>query len=201
MSDTVGAVMVVDDDPDCRDLYELWLADEYDVSTARHGTEALERLDGSIDVVVLDREMPKTRGEAVAAEIEARAVDPFVVMVSGVEPDVDILTLPVDDYLAKPIGRDDMIGAVESVANRTGYGQYRQTLLALQARKSALETRKYQAELRNSEVYRTVCDRIDTLRGKIGSLDDEAPDMQSTVDTNPAESDSKRPSRRFSQRS
>lgn len=199
MSDTVGTVMVVDDDPDCRDLYELWLTEEYEVAAAPDGAAALERLDGSIDVVLLDREMPETRGEAVAAEIEARDLDPFVVMISGVEPDVDLLTMPVDDYLTKPIVREDVLRTVDRIADRTEYGHHRQTLLALQARKTALESRKHEAELRNSEAYRTTCDEIDALRQEVGTPEgEEAAETPSAVEAGSTTGGDGQPSGRFS---
>jgi len=194
--------MVVDDDSDCRDLYELWLAEEYEVRAVSGGEKALDRLDGSIDVVVLDREMPNTRGEAVAAEIAARDVDPFVVMVSGVEPDVDLLRLPVDDYLAKPVARDDVLDAVDRVTSRMVFGPSRQTLLALQARKSALEAKKYESELRDSEAYRTTCERIYALRKQVGGPGvDEATETPSTTRAHTANGGDEQPSKRFSRSS
>lgn len=64
-------LLVADDDRNSRRLYRAWFDGEYDVQTAADGAEALEQLDDSIDAVVLDREMPRVDGVAVASEIRS----------------------------------------------------------------------------------------------------------------------------------
>ena len=57
-------VLVVDDDPDIRDLVQLGLEEEgYRVLTAPHGQAALDVLGcSSIDLILLDMRMPVMDG-------------------------------------------------------------------------------------------------------------------------------------------
>jgi hypothetical protein len=62
---TPGLPMAVDeptilvvDEADVTDLYATWLESSYDVRRAYEGHEALELLDGEVDVVLLDRRIP-----------------------------------------------------------------------------------------------------------------------------------------------
>jgi two-component system, NtrC family, response regulator AtoC len=57
-------ILVVDDDPTMRDVLSELLADDgYQVSTAVHGREALDRLaGGSVDLILLDMLMPELDG-------------------------------------------------------------------------------------------------------------------------------------------
>ena len=63
-----ATVMLVDDEPTLVDLYETFLSGEYDVRTATGGTEALEVMDESVDVALLDRRMPELSGDEVLLE-------------------------------------------------------------------------------------------------------------------------------------
>lgn len=59
-------VMIVDDEAEIRDLYTEWLKDGYEVVTASGGESALNRVDETVDILLLDRRMPDTAGGDVA---------------------------------------------------------------------------------------------------------------------------------------
>lgn len=154
-----GTVLVVDDDPGFRSLYEHWL-DEYDVRTAADGVEALERVDPSVDVMVLDREMPRKDGVAVARELQTRSVAPAVVMVSGVEPDTDLLDIPVDDYLQKPVESESVAAAVRRATAVAESRDRLRSLLALDTRIDIVESNVDAYTLADSDAYeRATTDR------------------------------------------
>lgn len=139
MSLSGGTVLVVDDDSDLRSLYRCWLAESFEVRTAADGVEAIERLDETVDVVVLDREMPRKDGVAVAREIDRREFDPGVVMISGVEPGVELLDLSVDDYLQKPATRELVLERVCRARAITEEPRARRHLLSLDTRRQVVE--------------------------------------------------------------
>jgi len=99
MSET-PTVLVVDDDRPIADGFTAHLSPEFEVRTAYTGEQALDRLDDSVDVVLLDRGLPDTSGDAVLETIRASDLDCRVAMVSGEEPSPD---LDCDVYLTKPL--------------------------------------------------------------------------------------------------
>lgn len=163
------SVLVADDDPACRDLHRAWLEDRYDVVTAADGTEALERLEG-VDVVLLDREMPGPNGPAVARRIDERAVDPFVVIVSGIEPDVDIVDMAIDEYLTKPVSREEVLGVVERMLSRAECQTLLREFYSLASRKAALEVRKSPTTLAESEEYGRLTTDLESTRAAVEEL-------------------------------
>lgn len=118
MTETGGTVLVADDDADLRALYRAWLPDEYRLRTAVDGRDALDRLTDDVDVVVLDRKMPRLRGEAVASAIDQGESDPAVLMVSSIEPDDIDMEDTVDRYLRKPINRETFLAAIDGAVRR-----------------------------------------------------------------------------------
>ena len=109
-------ILIVDDEELVAESYEHYLSDEYDTRIATSGGEALAEIDprdGTVDLVLLDRRMPGMSGDVVAEHIADYELDYQVIMVSAVDPDVDVVNLPCDGYLTKPVSEDDVVGAVE----------------------------------------------------------------------------------------
>jgi len=96
----IPTVLVVDDDRPLADGFADHLSSEFEVRTAYTGEEALDRLDEAVDVVLLDRGLPDTSGDAVLEAIRASDFDCRVAMVSGEQPSPD---LDCDAYLTKPL--------------------------------------------------------------------------------------------------
>jgi DNA-binding response OmpR family regulator len=168
MSGDWDTVLVVDDDPACRDLHSIWLEDEYEVLTAAHGKAAIEQV-GAADVMLLDREMPRMNGEEVAEHVHEHECDCFVVMLSGVEPDFDILELPVDEYLTKPVSQEAVVEVVETMLSREVCQRLLREYFSLTARKATLELRKRPDELNDNEEYH---DLVAELEAKRVALDE-----------------------------
>lgn len=170
-------VLVVDDERDVAELYSAWLESEYDVRSANGGQEALERVDG-VDVVFLDRRMPEMSGDEVLDEIEARGIDCRVVMVTAVDPDFDIVEMPFDDYLTKPVDRSDLLETVEAMQNRDAYDEHIQEYFAMASKKATLESEKNPVELDAHEEYHEVSERVEALRERADATVDELDDFE-----------------------
>lgn len=132
-------VLVVDDEPDVRELYADHLAREYDVSTAASGSEALDVLDGSVDVVLLDRRMPGLHGDDTLERIRASGIDVRVAAVSGVGVGLDVVGLPVDAYLQKPVDPEDLRDAVDRLVRVARYDDRVRQYFAVLHKQAALE--------------------------------------------------------------
>lgn len=172
MADDRNTVLVVDDDPACRDLHALWLDDEYDVLQAADGREALDRV-GRADVMLLDREMPTLGGAEVARRVRDASTDCFVVMLSGVEPDFDIIDLPVDEYLTKPTDRESVHEVVDTLVTWDICQRLLQEYFSLVARKRSLERRKRPTELADSVAYQRLLEDVESKRVSVVELLDE----------------------------
>lgn len=160
-------VLVVDDSEGYRDLYTIWLTPEYEVRTAASGSAGLEELDEGIDIVLLDRELPGPNGLEVAQSIEASAHDPFVVVVSSLRPDFELIEQPVDEYVQKPIEEADLREVVETYRAQQAYLRAVDDLFGLTARKAAIEAHESDAELADSEAYARLEKRVEEKRREV----------------------------------
>ncbi|PSP70008.1 DNA-binding protein [Halobacteriales archaeon QH_8_67_27] len=157
-------VLVVDDERDIADLYSTWMEGEYDVRTAYGAEEALEEADEDVDVVFLDRQMPEMNGDEVLEVLRGRDLDCRVVMVTAVDPDFDIVDMPFDDYLTKPVMLDDLRGAVDRMLSRENYDERMQEFFSLASKKATLEAEKDHVELQNNEEYEELETEVEELR-------------------------------------
>ncbi|WP_435159722.1 response regulator transcription factor [Haladaptatus sp. DFWS20] len=177
MSD-VSTVLIVDDEYAITDLHARWLEDSYDIKKAYNGTEALEQVDDSVDIVLLDRRMPDRSGREVLDEIRERDIDCRVAMVTAVEPDFDILELGFDAYICKPVSDPEQLrDVVASLETRSAYDSQLQEMLALSSKKAALEERKESDELAENQEYAELETRLSSLQNDLSDtvmgLDDD----------------------------
>ncbi|WP_121823449.1 HalX domain-containing protein [Halostella salina] len=164
------SVMVVDDDDQVLDLYETWLSDAYDVRTASGGDEALAVVDESVEVLLLDRRMPDLPGDAVLEEVRGRGIDCRVVMLTAVDPDVDIIDMEFDAYVTKPVDREEIISTVETMVARGNYGELLQEYFAVASKRATLETEFTNAELSDNDDYAELVERGEELRTQLDGL-------------------------------
>jgi len=173
MSGEQDLVLIVEDEPDLADLYATWLKGEYRVRVAYGGREALDQLDDEVSVVLLDRRMPDLSGDEVLVAVRDRGIECRVAMVTAVEPDFDIVAMGFDDYLVKPVSKDDLQETVEKLLLRNEYDDGVQELFSLASKKALLESEKGPASLEESEEYQQLDERIEELRGSLDRTLDE----------------------------
>jgi DNA-binding response OmpR family regulator len=167
MADEHATVLVVEDEPALVDIYTHWLSDGYEVLTANGGEEALEQLTDDVDVVLLDRLMPGMTGEEVLAEIRERTVDCRVAMVTAVEPDFDILEMGFDDYLTKPVGKEELLKSVDRLVSRSSFATMEVELYSLASKRALLQSTKAQSELEQRDEYHELETRMAELRERL----------------------------------
>jgi DNA-binding response OmpR family regulator len=157
---SAATVLVVDDEAGLVELYASWLGAEYEVQTAQSGEEALEEFGADTDVVLLDRRMPGYSGDEVLEAIREGDHEARVAMVTAVDPDFDVVEMGFDDYLVKPVGREEVHDVVEKLLDRRTYDEQVQELLALTEKKAKLEAHHPPEELRSDERYERLDERI-----------------------------------------
>jgi DNA-binding NtrC family response regulator len=116
------SVLIVDDEPDIRDALEDVLKDNYYVSKAEDGEQAIKSLGQyQYDVVLLDLKMPYLTGIDVLKEIRKNRLDSSVIMLTGyatVETAVEAMKLGAYDFIRKPVGMENVRVAVERALER-----------------------------------------------------------------------------------
>lgn len=160
-------VLLADDDAGIRDLYALWLAQAYDVTAVGTGDEAIETLDDEFDIVVLDRKFAEWKGTELLAELRKCGYEQPTIMISGVEPDTDIIDIPVDKYLAKPISEDELLDTVSLVLQLRSYDDLLQEYYSLISKRFALQQSNVIADVRARDEYAELEDCISSLEHEL----------------------------------
>ncbi|MFP9192805.1 response regulator transcription factor [Natronosalvus vescus] len=172
---TQPTILVVDDETELTDLYATWVGDSYDVLTAYDGRSALEQLTDEVDIVLLDRHMPDLTGDEVLEEIRRRGHDCWVIMVTAVDPGLDIVALDIDDYVTKPVTRSQLTRIIDTLRVQSRYLQDgRRELQALSNKKDTLEDELTMEELEGTETYQQLEDELGKLGESLGDGFEEA---------------------------
>lgn len=176
-------VLLVEDETDYVEMYSEWLGQEYDVIVARSGREAIERITDAIDVVILDRRLPDTSGLTVLEEIRDRDLTCQVVVVSAVDPGVDVLDAGFDDYLTKPTTEADLTAAVERSITRMTYARKHREFHALATKLATIEANMEVPELEACAEYIELRARFSEMVEALGTMavdDEEYRDLYDT---------------------
>ena len=112
-----GKILVVDDEPEVRQLMEHFLTGcGYEVRIAENGRLALAELDTFMaDVVLLDMHMPEMDGLETLKRLAARSPSLPVIMVTvndDVETTTHLLQMGAADYVPKPFNLDYLEQAI-----------------------------------------------------------------------------------------
>lgn len=116
-------ILIADDNLQNLELLEAYMADLPGVETLRatNGEQTLEVIETELpDLILLDVMMPKMSGFEICKKIKSNEATKHipVVMVTALGEPMDIergLECGTDDYLAKPIIRQDLIDRVKSL--------------------------------------------------------------------------------------
>ena len=118
------SVLIVEDDESLATLLEYNLVEEYDVSIARYGEEALLSInENAPDVLILDWMLPKVSGIEVCRRIRARTETqniPIIMLTARSEESDRVrgLEMGADDYLTKPFSTAELRARVRALLRR-----------------------------------------------------------------------------------
>jgi len=115
-------ILVIDDEPDIRSLFEDVLSDNgCMVATCGSGREGVEMVSkSSFDVVISDIKMPDLSGIDVLRSIKNINSEIGVILITGyasVQTAIDAIRLGADEYLKKPF--EDLTGQVVQTVKKT----------------------------------------------------------------------------------
>jgi DNA-binding NtrC family response regulator len=115
-------ILVVDDEQGARDALQVILEDDYEVTTAAGGQEAIAYCEGfDCDLVFLDVAMPELDGIATLKRLRTMDEPMDVVMISAsdkADKAVESIKLGAYDYITKPFEPDDILSAVDRVLEK-----------------------------------------------------------------------------------
>ncbi len=164
-------ILVVDDDPQIRELLEEYLtANELRISTAVNG-ERMEALLASetIDLIVLDLRLAGEDGMTIARKLRDNSSIP-IVMLTGVRDEADRvmgLELGADDYLTKPFSPRELLARIRSVLRRTKSAAQSQ---ARQGEIRAYRFAEFELNLRTRRLTRGAGKAIELTNGEFNLL-------------------------------
>jgi two-component system, OmpR family, response regulator len=120
----MSKILVVDDDPNIRELVGLFLRNEgFDVYQAADGLEALARLEAiKADLLIVDVMMPNMDGWELSRQVRASYDVPLLMLTAKGETAQKIkgFQLGADDYLVKPFEPLELVARVQALLKRYG---------------------------------------------------------------------------------
>lgn len=124
MESEVAKLLVVDDDPEIRELTEEYLTQQGFIVHCVDSGEAMDAFleEQSVDLIVLDLMLPGEHGLTIARRLKSDSEIPIVI-VSAQGDDIDrIVGLEVgaDDYLPKPFNPRELLARIRAVLRRSG---------------------------------------------------------------------------------
>jgi DNA-binding response OmpR family regulator len=172
---TRPTALVVEDERHLADLYAEYLQDAYEVRTAYSGDEAAERLSAAVDVAVVDRRMPHQSGPEVVAELTNHPSDVQITMLTDADPEFDIIDLGIEDYIVKPVTREELLGSVDRLVAIATYRETMRELTEKKLTRNVLRVGHTERSLRKNTRYTE-------LETTIGRLETELETLRNRLD-------------------
>jgi DNA-binding response OmpR family regulator len=170
LADAEVHALVVDDEKEVADAYALRLNGVCETATVYGGAAALDHVaDHDVDIVLLDRHMPAMSGDEVLDELDEREFSGRVIMVTAVDPGFEVLEMPFDDYLCKPVNRTDLHAAIDHQRQVLAYetlGEY----FSAESKRAVLEAEVPPDERADRPAYTAIEDRVDRLDRRVRRL-------------------------------
>lgn len=174
-SDSEKTILIVEDEESLAALHAHHLQDDYEARVAFTGGEALVELTSEIDLVLLDRRMPGMSGDELLEHIDDWESDCQVIMVTAVDPDMDIIDMPCEGYLTKPVSKEDLLTAVEQAFLIDRYESLVMEYYETRKKYATLSAEFAPGEL-DDERFEGLEDRVAELETEINETIEEFPD-------------------------
>lgn len=138
----MSKILLVDDDIELTDLLaEVLRLTGFEVEVANNGQEALDKLNSSHQLVLLDVMMPVLNGIETLKKIRQTSNVPVMMLTArGEEIDRVLgLELGADDYLPKPFNDRELVARIKAILRRVSPSESSQNSTALPSEENTLE--------------------------------------------------------------
>jgi adenylate cyclase len=195
MTSEQAHILVVDDDPSIRRMFQLLLNDTgYRVSTVTSGEEALAFLElVTPDLVLMDLMLPGISGQQVTERIKADTSKPFIPVIlvtarNDPKSKVTALDAGADDFLVKPVEFAELLARVRAMlrlqrSQRSLRAEQRKTELLLHLTRELGTTLDLDALL--THFLDRLADSVGAVRASIILTTGEQPQLYSSIRNRP----------------
>ena len=138
----MSKILLVDDDIELTDLLaEVLRLDSFEVEIANNGQDALDKLNSSHQLVLLDVMMPVLNGIETLKKIRQTSNVPVIMLTArGEEIDRVLgLELGADDYLPKPFNDRELVARIKAILRRVSPSESSQNSTTLSSEENTLE--------------------------------------------------------------
>ena len=124
-------ILLVDDEEDIVEVVGHFLPDAgFNVHKAYTGTQAIEKANADIDLIVLDIMLPEMDGYEICRRLRSRVETELIPIIflsakSGEDDQIRGLMLGADAYLTKPVSPQVIVAHVKAVLRRSGIEESR----------------------------------------------------------------------------
>ncbi len=150
-------ILIIDDDPDIRDVLNLSLAEHYSISAANNGKEGLEMVKTkNPDLIITDYNMPVMNGPQFVRQLRHDILLRHlpVIMLTGKGETRDMVTgieSGADDYIVKPFEPETLLARIRMILKRTTRSLDANPLTHLPGNSSIME--EFQAYIDNGKPF------------------------------------------------
>ena len=172
-------IMIVDDDADIRKMLSILLGnDGYDTMEAENGKQAIELLDDSINLILLDVMMPVMDGVNACMRIRETSDVP-IIFLTAKETDMDQiigLGAGADDYVSKPFAPPVLSARIRTVLRRSNVTKGEKNENIIKIRNLEINISQHRAVI-NGNVLRLTPTEFDILyllmknKGRVFSIE------------------------------
>ncbi|EMA17498.1 response regulator [Haloarcula marismortui] len=173
-------MLVVDDEHDVADTQALKLGERYETTVAYSGQAALDAAGPEFDAVLLDRRMPDVHGDDVLSRLRERGYDGIIIMLTAVDADLNILEMPFDDYLQKPVGQSTLLSTLDQHLDRPDEDDRLDEYFRISSKLSVLEREKSASQLGSSAEYTELKERARELEWMLHAENDDFEELKQT---------------------
>lgn len=126
IGDIMQKILIIEDDAYiCESLKEALEIKNYDVIVTNNVKQALEIINASIDLIIMDIQLPDGNGIHLCQQIREHYTTPLLFLTCRNDEDtiVEGLTAGGDDYVCKPFGIKELYARIHSLLRRAPVNQ------------------------------------------------------------------------------